>query len=171
MKVKLDLITNSSSESFVISGGKKPIDVAKKMLEIFFKSWKMSRAVKRRTDHPKKKQIMKWIKENPNFDQNIIIPWTTNFPTFIFGGNWVDQAMGRKVIVDTCNNETWKLNGLEIEHSLDPNSDHNNPDDEFLDLRDFKFKTRSQFEKEDDERFQKEMEKIKNRKKKKVKTK
>ena len=165
MKVKLDLTTNSSNESFVISGGKKPIDVAKEMLEILFNNWRGLNGIKvKKIEHPREKQVMKWIRENPGFDENIIIPWTCNFPTFIFGGNWIDQAMGRKIIVDTCNNESWKTNGLEIEHFLDPSSNHNNPNDEFLDLTDFKSKTREQFNQEDSERFEKEIAEIKKRK-------
>lgn len=167
MKIKLDLTTNSSNQSFVISGGKKPIDVAKKMLEIFFNNWRMwewENDDNVKTEHPREKQVMKWIRENSDFEGNIIIPWTCNYPTFIFGGDWVDQVMGRKIVVDTCNNESWKTNGLDIEHFLDPSSEHNDPNDEFLDLTDFKLKNRTQFNKEEKEKFDKEIAKIRKRK-------
>ena len=167
MKIKLDLTTNSSNQSFVMSGGKKPIDVAKEMLEIHFNNWRMADDVKKRTEHPREKRVMKWIRENLDFEGNVIIPWTCNYPTFIFGGDWIDQVMGRKIIVDTCNNEPWKTDGLDIEHFLDPSSEHNDPNDEFLDLTDFKLKNRTQFNKEEHERFEKEIAKIKKRKEKK----
>ena len=152
MKIKFDLTTNSSNQSFVIGGGrqKKIIDVAKEMLEIFFDKWKEEEPGE---EHPKKTQTIEWLEKNPDFEGNIVIPWTCNYATFIFDGDWVSKARGNQVIVDTCNNESWESNGLDIEYYLDPNFDHNKPTDKFLDLNDFKLKTRLEFETEERKRL------------------
>jgi len=160
MKVRTDFITNSSSAAYIVRY-KNPINTAKKMLDIFFKNWKDS---SQDESHPCEEEVRKWLKDNPNFDGNIIIPWTCNYETFIYGGDWIDVARGRRVRVDTCNNEDWISNGLEIERYVGEEEyyDYIEYDKEelFLDLTDFKIKTRAKFNKEREELFDIEIEQL-----------
>lgn len=155
MKTKIDFTTNSSSESFILNVS-KPVKGAKRMLEIFFNNWKKNHEGK---VHPQERRVMKWIKENPDFKGNIIIPWTSNYITSLFTGkvDWIDKAMGRRVVVYTCNNELWEVNGLEIVKYLNPEETKPRPSTKFLDLIDFRVKTKRQFDIEENERFNEEI--------------
>ncbi len=153
MKTKIDFITNSSSQSFML-GVSQPIQAAKKMLEIFFNNWEKVHE----EAHLQKGRAMRWAEENPDFEGNIIIPWTSNYVTFIFtGGDWIDKAVGRNVIVDTADSEQWESSGLEIAKYLNSEKMHSQLDTKFLDLTDFKVKTEEQFNIESDERFKEKM--------------
>ena len=75
------------------------------MLKRFNDDWKdirleMHDAVKG-DDHPKYIETMKWLNENPKYENGIIIPWTCNYETFIY------RAKNGKIHVCTCNNTIW----------------------------------------------------------------
>jgi len=159
LRIKHDFVTNSSSASYILDY-KRLIDAIKKMLDIFFENWKEG---PRGTPHPHERIVKKWLKNNPNFDGNIIIPWTCNYETFIYNGDWIDVARGRSIRVDTCRNENWEDDGLMIKRYLgeDDYYNENRESDLFLDLTDFKMKTRHKFRQERREQFEKELEAIK----------
>lgn len=159
MRIKHDLITNSSSSSYILDY-KKPIDAVKKMLDIFFKNWKK---YPKDPPHPHEKIVREWLKNNPDFDGNIIIPWTCNYETFIYGCDWIDVARGRSLRTDTCKNENWEDEGLMIKRYLgeDEYYEERSESHLFLDLTDFEIKTRNEFEQEREEKFEKEIAAIK----------
>lgn len=162
MRIKHDFVTNSSSTSYILNY-KKPIDAAKKMLDIFFENWKEG---PRSTPHPHEIIVKKWLKNNPNFDGNIIIPWTCNYETFVYGGDWIDVARGRSIRADTCRNEDWEDGGLMIKNYLGEEGYYyeNRESDLFLDLTDFRMKTRLKFKRERSEQFEKKLEAMKEEK-------
>jgi len=164
LKIKHDFVTNSSSTAYIVDY-RKPIDAARKMLDIFFENWKEG---PRDAPHPHEMIVKKWLKDNPDFDGNIVIPWTCNYETFIYDGDWIDVARGRSLRVDTCRNENWEDEGLMIKRYLgeDDYYDENRESDLFLDLTDFKIKTRLQFKREQSKQFEKELEAIKEEKEK-----
>jgi len=131
VRVRLDFVTNSSSTSFIIRYN-TPIKVARKMLRIFYAEWKESW----KKTHPSKRRVNKFLKRNKRFEGNIIIPWTTNYTTYIYR-DWFH------VRVDTCNNTHWEQEGLKTSGYIDTNKEGYDLCNKtlFLDLDDFKTKS------------------------------
>ena len=83
-----------------------------------------------------------WLKDNIEYDEPILIPWTTNYETFI----WRD---GKAACIDTCNNQDWAM--LAGEYDLNPyqyrkfEKAYDDKERIFLDLNDFTTITRYQF--------------------------
>jgi hypothetical protein len=46
------------------------------------------------------KEAIDWLHKNPKFNKPIIIPWSTNYETFM----WTND---KGICVDTCNNQNW----------------------------------------------------------------
>ena len=102
------------------------------MLRIFYAEWKESW----KTTHPSKRRINKFLKRNKRFEGNILIPWTTNYTTYIYS-DWFH------VRVDTCNNTLWIDKGLKVSEYVDTNKEGYTLRDKtlFLDLDDFRTKS------------------------------
>jgi len=147
VRLRTDFVTNSSNTSFIIRYT-TPIEVARDMLKIFFAEWKEDW----RETHPSKRRMNQFLKRNKTFGGNIIIPWTTNYTTYIYR-DWFH------VRVDTCNNTDWSHRGLRISQFVDTEKEGYALREKsfFLDLGDFKTKTGRQRDHEEMGRLFREM--------------
>lgn len=127
MKIKLDFVTNSSSTCFIVSH-KNTKDVAMEMVKIIFKEWDQYNYKK---DKKFENMIFKNIKKLPE-NENIMIPFSTNYETFIFNNN-------NTIYVDTCTNHDW-WGKLDVSRDLlkDELDDFENLENslEFVNIRD-----------------------------------
>jgi hypothetical protein len=105
MKVKQDFVTNSSSCSFIISENITTRDLAKLMVDIIFEDWRL---FYKSYDQKFLKSIYSLLEKlEPN--ENILIPFSTNYETFI------SKTKNGDIFVDTSNNHDWR-NNLNIEY-------------------------------------------------------
>lgn len=94
MKIKNDFVTNSSSTSFIVDEDMTTSEVALEMIRVFCQD--EGRLFNQLEN-------ISWLQENlKTFDENILIPYTTNYETWIF------KREG-KIYVQTCNNHPWEL--------------------------------------------------------------
>jgi len=102
MKIRSGFVSNSSSSSFVCKSDITTSDLALIMMHVIEedrKQWKKEYGEEYTPseDFVKAKQ---WLYDNPNFNEPIILPWSTNYETFI----WTNDE---GICVDTCNNQRW----------------------------------------------------------------
>jgi len=92
LKIKSDFVTNSSSTSFIVLREETTKDVAKKMVDIIF-----------RDSEYFEKSFMKQIYNTLSKinDENILIPFSINYETFIF------RSKTGKIYVETSWNHIW----------------------------------------------------------------
>lgn len=95
MKQRNGFVSNSSSASFVINRKDfLTVDALKHIVEEHNKDWNGYEE----KDHPKYKDMLKWIGEHPTFDNPLLYPWTTNYET------WIWRGKNSILYVNTCNN-------------------------------------------------------------------
>lgn len=73
---------------------------------------------------------MEWLQNNPEYDEPVAFPWTTNYCTFI----WKDKKLG--LCVSTCNNqeEYWDMLGARKWVEYDHRFEYGKESTEFLAL-------------------------------------
>ena len=96
MKVRAGFVSNSSSSSFIVRGTATTQEIASAMLEIIFKHWEDFGYIPEQI-HLRAKN---WLDKNIGFNDPVLIPWTTNYETFI----WRTDS---GICVETCNNIEW----------------------------------------------------------------
>ena len=157
MKTRNGFVSNSSSSSFVIKGNCTTAQVATSMMyEImadrihWSESWGKEEAWL-----DEQKQALYWLHNNLDFNENILIPWSTNYETFI----WRDKGT---IFVATCNNHDWSAVGPEYDHEVFKSQDVHYEDyfyeeprrRDFLDLRDMKYKDKGKHRQEEQARWE-----------------
>lgn len=156
MKIRTGFVSNSSSSSFIIRSDATTYEIAKKMYMIMiddYKWWKF--------DLPKKhKEVLDWFDKNEGFDDPIVIPWTTNYETFI----WKTPS---GISVDTCNNIDWSDIGWEYvcDYRSEDYSLPATKEEIFLDLGNIvgERMTREKWIEEDTRKWKEELERIRQR--------
>lgn len=95
---------------------------------------------------------LEWLSDNIEFDNALLIPWSTNYETFIWRG------AEDEIFVTTCNNHDWSL--LAGSYETDYDRLYKQRDLEvFLDLYDNKSKTARQYRVEEQARWERNMKK------------
>jgi len=99
MKIRSGFVSNSSSSSFILNHPMTTAEVATIMLYEVKKDW-MSYPDPSIPDNFQ--DAISWLKDNQNYDEPILFPWSCNYETFIWRNT-------RGICVDTCNNHSWTV--------------------------------------------------------------
>lgn len=132
MKTRQGFVSNSSSSSFMVQG---PTTTAQVGLLMMYEIVSDRMEFPDSTVEDEIKAALKWLSENTQFNDPIVIPWSINYETFI----WND---GADVKVDTCNNHSWDVlnpvyDGVEEYYE----NEHKKPDT-YLDMYDMQLSPR-----------------------------
>jgi len=135
MKIRKGFVSNSSSSSFIVEGDSTIAQIALMMMYEIKHDWETYGSEWEKP--PSFYAALGWISENLDNDEPILIPWSTNYETFIWK---VDNC----IRVSTCNNHDWSLLGGR--YTTYEDSFYREAEVEsFLDLFDMKHKTKRQF--------------------------
>ena len=98
---------------------------------------------------------MEDLLENMKFNENVVFPLSTNEETFIY------RICPAKVRVDTCFNHKWDNLPFKLEHAKEFDKDYNKSlDIMFLDMKDFKVKSRNKIRQEREDKWEEEHQKF-----------
>lgn len=131
MKSKKDFVTNSSSTSFVVID-KTTGQILREMIKVVWEE---------RGTHKQEEEIMNHLLTHPDFDMNTVLP-LTNEETFVY------RICPAKVRVDTCFTfHDWKTLPFKTGYCKEFDKVwEKSKKMEFLDMKDFKVKTRDEAE-------------------------
>jgi len=135
LKIKVDFVTNSSSQSFVLRG-LTTIQALELLAKKFYEEFKFLHT----EDHFSKEKVMKFIEDNKFSEINVIFPWTPNYTTFIYKGS--HDVM---VMISTCQNISWDNTFSQFEVKSNMDTLERVEREVFLDLEDGKIKTGAEF--------------------------
>ena len=107
MKTRSGFVSNSSSSSFIILDKKMTtFQFAAMAMELVQQDWK---ELDNGKDHPYYEKTMALLKGYQELDIPVFIPWTCNYPTFIYRGS------DNRIRVHTCHNHPWQDLDIYIE--------------------------------------------------------
>ena len=149
MKVRHGFVSNSSSSSFIVEGNATTAQVAITMMYEIKSDWEGMRSYYGEDWKEPESfvQAFDWLSKNQEYNEPILIPWSTNYETFIWRGD--------KICVSTCNNHDWSLVGGSYEEYEDRFYEECELKS-FLDLSDMQHKTKQDFRDEQMARWKRE---------------
>ena len=151
MRFKKDFVTNSSSTSFVVVD-KTTGEILKEIVDVVWSDVRHS------------KKDINFLLKDPKFDKNVVYPLTINEETFIY------RICPAKVRVDTSDNHDWNHLPFEMQDVKEWDKNYEKSKEMiFLDMKDFKMKTRNKIQQdrmdEAEREYQKFLKEMEERKK------
>ncbi len=111
MKVRHGFVSNSSSSSFLLDTTATTSEIALHILTHMIKdyeSWSLEESPRDDERSDIYQAAVEFCKINSTFDENIMIPWTCNYET------WIHVCEEGHTLVDTCNNQNFNLDIFNI---------------------------------------------------------